>query len=499
MTAVLDQVREELELWAAARSTASFWWRDDDAAEDGPHLRRLADVASRWRIVPALAVVPERVNRSVVERLSRIECCIWQHGWGHHFHTDGEFGDSRDIGRMSADAVAGQLAMDRTFGPRGWQRVFVPPNHCLSMRFKTLLPALGYLGVSAGIPLTPRLRHVPEVNAEIDVMDWPRQRILSAEDLADAVLRQLIPRRLRQLPLDMPVGILTHHLVFDAEAWELTTELFRLLAGHRAARFVRADTLFKPARVRKTSAFARWFRRPSTRDVTVVVTSCGRPDLFARTLDSFLAHNTYPVRRIVVLEDGEHVLPLHTRYPQTGFTWLKTGARIGQMAAIDRAYAAVDTEYIFHCEDDWEFYAPGFIEKSIQVLDSNPMIVQAWLRALDDTNNSPVLDYVFSAGGVPYKLIQPAFHSDEWGTWHGFSFNPGLKRRSDYDLVGSFLDLDPNRSLPPYEIERKASEFYVERGFLAAILADNGGRGYVKHIGWGRRVPPPGHETEGHG
>jgi len=29
---------------------------------------------------------------------------------------------------------------------------------------------------------------------------------------------------------------------------------------------------------------------------------------------------------------------------------------IGQIKSIDKAYSMVDTEYIFHCEDDWEFY-----------------------------------------------------------------------------------------------------------------------------------------------
>ena len=55
------------------------------------------------------------------------------------------------------------------------------------------------------------------------------------------------------------------------------------------------------------------------------------------------------------------------------FKWLATGKRIGQMPAIDEAYRQVETEYIFHCEDDWEFTAPGFIERSLAVLTANPM------------------------------------------------------------------------------------------------------------------------------
>ena len=97
----------------------------------------------------------------------------------------------------------------------------------------------------------------------------------------------------------------------------------------------------------------------------------------------------------------------------------------------------------------------------------------------------------FCTDGVPYRLLRPDFDSGEWGTWHGFSFNPGLRRLRDYQLLGSFSELDPFGNKKAFEIERAASEFYRRQGFLAAILADNHGCGYCKHIGWGRRLGEP--------
>ncbi|MBK6807259.1 MAG: hypothetical protein IPG84_21505 [Betaproteobacteria bacterium] len=41
---------------------------------------------------------------------------------------------------------------------------------------------------------------------------------------------------------------------------------------------------------------------------------------------------------------------------------------VGQMTSIDRAYALVDTPYVFHCEDDWRFFRSGFVEESRVVL-----------------------------------------------------------------------------------------------------------------------------------
>ena len=175
MQHICQDLHEELGIWADLGMVSRFWWRDDDAVSDTPQLRRLLDIARDCGFVVALAVVPERADDSLVRLLATTECCnVWQHGWGHHFHASGEFGEGRPIDLLIRDAVLGQRALDRLFGPSGWQRVFVPPNHMLAMPFKTLVPRLGYLGVSAGVPLTPATGSLIEANAEIDVMNWPR-------------------------------------------------------------------------------------------------------------------------------------------------------------------------------------------------------------------------------------------------------------------------------------------------------------------------------------
>lgn len=499
-----EKLRSELGAWADAGITARFWWRDDDAVSETPQLRRLLAIAQDTGILPALGVVPERADDSLVELVATTPCSIWQHGWGHDYRQgSGEFGEGRPIDLMIEDALSGQRALDRLFGPSGWQRVFVPPYHLMSMPFKAHLPRLGYLGVSAGVPLTPRLEHVVEVNAEIDVMNWREDRILGEDALCQMVIDQLKSRRLQEVPLERPVGILTHHLAFDEDAWDVVSRIFAFLRSHHAVELVRASTLFEASDPLVNSSPSRsstavTVRHPSTAGVTMAITSCGRQDLLVRTLDSFLKYNTYPVREIVVIEDGEaeRNLPLEPRYRRHNIRWLSTGTRIGQIAAIDMAYGAIETEYIFHCEDDWEFFAPGFVEKSLCVLNHNPHVVQAWLRALDDTNNCPVMDQLFFAGQIPYRLMRPGHRSKSGGIWDGFSFNPGLKRRRDYELMGSFGSLDPLGNMMSYEVERDASHFYLKQGFLAAILADEGGKGYVRHIGWGRQVVQPGDEPD---
>jgi glycosyl transferase family 2 len=224
--------------------------------------------------------------------------------------------------------------------------------------------------------------------------------------------------------------------------------------------------------------------------VTVVLTSCGRQDLLQRTLDSFLVYNTFPIRELIIVEDGDGVVNQHLarKYRDYPFTWLATDRRLGQVAAIDMAYAKVRTDLVFHCEDDWEFVRPGFVEKSVAVLNQDNHIVQVHLRALDDTQGQPVSDDAFVAEGIPYRRLVFDYDAGEWGVWHGFSWNPGLRRRRDYDLLGSFRSLDPLGTKPAWQVERDAAAFYRDKGFSAAILADNNGRGYVRHLGEARHV-----------
>jgi hypothetical protein len=481
---VYPRLLEELDAWSAAGRTARFWWRDDDASAPSPQLSRLLGLADDLKVVVALGVVPKHAEPSLARFLAGWRCCVWQHGWTHKSHKSGEFGDGRTLNAMVEDVLTGQHRMDDLFGSDGWQRVFVPPWHLVTLPFKSVLPALGYRGISTGEPLTSALDHVVEVAAEIDVMDWRVRAISTERTLEDALLARLRKRRADGAQTSRSLGLLTHHLAFDDAAWDAVSRLLRLLRSHEAVAFVKPSTLFESATMEHAGDGA------GRRDVSVVITSCGRQELLVRTLDSFFEHNTYPIREFIVIEDGEHGSnsALEERYSDVGIRWLATGSRLGQIDTVDAAYAGLSTDYIFHCEDDWEFTAPGFVERSLAVLESNPAVLQVWIRALDDTNRHPLVEHVFLADGVPYRVAEPSFRTRKWGTWHGFSFNPGLRRRQDYLTIGSFRSLSPSRDKTDWEVERAASAFYVERGLLAAILADNGGKGYVHHTGWDQRV-----------
>jgi Glycosyl transferase family 2 len=220
--------------------------------------------------------------------------------------------------------------------------------------------------------------------------------------------------------------------------------------------------------------------------VTVVVTSCGRQDLLERTLQSFFRFNTFPIGGVIVVEDGPEAVnaPLFPRYGDRNVVWLSTGQRVGQIVAIDFAYSLVDSEYIFHLEDDWEFYGGGFIEKSMALLQALPRCLQVYLRAPDDLNGQPLRPPTQSATGLAYRQAEVGCIN----LWHGFSFNPGLRRTADYRLLARYSRHVRHDGTRPGAAEAQLSALYRAGGYYAVVLADNEGRGYVRHIGGDRHV-----------
>lgn len=220
--------------------------------------------------------------------------------------------------------------------------------------------------------------------------------------------------------------------------------------------------------------------------ITMVITSCNRFELLKRTVYSFLGNNTYPIEKFIIIDDSAMVYMHKQLEHEFGamFELILNTQRIGQTASIDKAYARVKTPYIFHCEDDWEFYRPSFIEKSLAILKHDAQVLQVWLREHNDTNGHPIESYEHEVFGIHYQKL-----ALNYSGYHGFSFNPGLRRLADYNLIKPFTKVQYNPTEPMkgarfYCPEMEISELYRQKGFRAVILE----HGYVRHIGAQHRV-----------
>jgi hypothetical protein len=214
-------------------------------------------------------------------------------------------------------------------------------------------------------------------------------------------------------------------------------------------------------------------------EITLVVTSCGRFDLLTQTLASFDVFNSTPIREVFITEDSgdqavQACIPEHWREHTTFFVNVP---RLGQLRSIDLAYSHVKTSWVFHCEDDWAFYRPGFIEESRVLLEVDPQALQVWLRSFahDLATHSP---YVYLGerevvdGIACYRVCS---HKEEW---QGFSFNPGLRRLVDYQCYAPYAQ---------YASEKDLSRLYADAQRHALILENDA----VLHTGFGEHISVP--------
>jgi len=231
-----------------------------------------------------------------------------------------------------------------------------------------------------------------------------------------------------------------------------------------------------------------------TDDVTLVITSCNREALLDKTLESFVKMNTYPVALTYIIDDsgvvGCNDYVVEKYKDVLNIRSIYNPVNLGQVQSIDKVYSYVRTKWIFHCEEDWQFLQPGFIEKSMHVFAENPdeKIYTVWLRPHWCTSGHPIVRDNLNRG---YYAMKKDFSYVDKGvtyTWGGITFNPGLRKTTDCLLVHpySLRCEKSSHNGKTYVGEYTINKEYVQRGYYAMILADP--EGHVNHIGWNAHI-----------
>lgn len=209
-------------------------------------------------------------------------------------------------------------------------------------------------------------------------------------------------------------------------------------------------------------------------EYTLLINSCGRPNLLKQTWESFSATRDVAPRAIVVVDDGDMERP--DWFPRHNVTWLTNGVRRGQIYAADRMWEHCKTELAFWLEEDWCFHGPGYIEESARILEQYPDVLQVWLRGIPTP--ADIRDRYTIYRTEPHPVHPLTIAQYHWEGWRGgFSFNPGLRRLSDWKRIGSYgrhVGYDPKGCG-----ERALGCLYADLGYTSAILPQP----YIYHIG----------------
>ncbi len=247
-------LQRELDSWAESGKRATFWWRDDDAIEETPQLRKLDALSREMKIPVSVAVIPARLRDSLAQFLqARGNFIAIQHGYAHSSYAAKgakkiELGGDRSTDEIQTELISGRQQLKNVFGDQ-FTPVLVPPWNRIEPRIYSALVSAGFSGVS-----TMWARHTAypvkgllQVNTHLDPINWRHGRgFIGDTSAVEQIHRHLSARRRGGADIAEPGGILTHHLDQNDEVWAFCRKLFEILNRHPAVQWLDARQIWKP-------------------------------------------------------------------------------------------------------------------------------------------------------------------------------------------------------------------------------------------------------------
>jgi hypothetical protein len=221
---------DEIARRAEADKPLTLWLRDDDAVEPTAALDQLLVLTARYQVPLLLAVIPAFTGPALAGRLAgETHVSVAVHGWAHKNHA-GPGEKNQELGaHRPAEAVLAELGQgfDRLAGLHAGRFVpmLVPPWNRIAPTVVAGLPALGFAALSVFGPEKPA--PLTMLNTHVDIIDWRGTR--AARPVEDVIADLVRLSRSHE----GPIGLLTHHLVHDASAFELMALVFEATVGQQ--------------------------------------------------------------------------------------------------------------------------------------------------------------------------------------------------------------------------------------------------------------------------
>ncbi len=219
---------------------AQFWLRDDDAITPSEPLDRLINVTAQHDVPLTLAVIPSLSGTELAQHLTNHHhVAVAVHGWSHQNHAPASE-KKQELGAHRAQSeVVGELSTGfnhlMQLHTTRFVPVLVPPWNRID---SSLVPSLSSIGFQALSTFgSDDSAVIPMINTHVDIIDWKGTR--GAHPSSTLVAQILSQLQISQQPL----GLLTHHLVHDDNAWAFLENLLAVTSGHPGAQWVSVKQL----------------------------------------------------------------------------------------------------------------------------------------------------------------------------------------------------------------------------------------------------------------
>ena len=245
-TSGMAVLEAELQHWQEAGHRPRLFLRDDDAISDTPALRRLIGLCEQHNVPLLLAAIPRDADASLGKLVRNAPLVTGAvHGYAHIDHTRPgqkvcELGTDRPLETVLAELVLGRDRLLELFGEPP-SALLVPPWNRIHEPVLAAIGRAGFGGVSRhGWPGGPAPAGLVEINTHVDIMHWSGGTIGRESDwvVGELAANLAIARKQDW----QAVGVLTHHLDHDDQAWAVLEACFQFFDGDTAD-WIGADTL----------------------------------------------------------------------------------------------------------------------------------------------------------------------------------------------------------------------------------------------------------------
>ena len=167
-------------------------------------------------------------------------------------------------------------------------------------------------------------------------------------------------------------------------------------------------------------------------ELSVILTSAGRGHLLERTLTSLRECLQFDGRvRWVIIDDLPHDATRQYIRSQPFDLTIFNEHNVGLGRSLTRIYSTLETQWFFHCEDDWDFLRPFEIEPMQAVMASEPDLGQLVLHREQPIASNQVIPRTGYSEYPPFFSFNP--HLGRFDTMiRGFPFD---RRSAEVNLT----------------------------------------------------------------
>jgi predicted glycosyltransferase/peptidoglycan/xylan/chitin deacetylase (PgdA/CDA1 family) len=233
-------LRPALQRLQTTATPCSIFMRDDDIDQDEDTLRQLCDVVLSKQLPLHVAIIPNTLTPAGIRVIKDAKRAygenleLGQHGWQHLNHeTSGrncEFGPSRSFTEQLGDIASGKALLEDVFMEQ-FSPIFTPPWNRCTLDTHRALDQLGFKVFSKDTSHSSVTGYrFKEVSTTLDLYTWKEGANMKPPHI-------IITEIIRQLTAGETVGLLLHHKVMDADAFNFLDALLSQLKRYSFIQF----------------------------------------------------------------------------------------------------------------------------------------------------------------------------------------------------------------------------------------------------------------------